>query len=224
MTPSNQAVEPSYQRYRRFFNSATEVLKKPKSKNYIGAILTFLAIALFGWYAIRPTVQTIFFLQREIQDKEELNSKMENKIRELIEAQAAYQNIESQLPVLDEAVPQTPNLVETVLSMQTLAENAGATISGIQASEVPLMGEYATASAVKNKNLNDFTLATIAKGSFPQLLNFISELSQIRRIISIESLNFTPATDLESVPSGSASGMLKQLKLILNTKSYFGTR
>jgi len=89
-----------YQRYKKYYLNLVPLLQQPVSRAYTTIIFSFLAISLFGWYAIRPTMQTIFELKREIADKTDLNQKMEEKISALIEAQAVYQDIETKIPVV----------------------------------------------------------------------------------------------------------------------------
>ena len=69
-----------YDRYKRYYLSMEPVLTKPVNQAYTAIIFSFLAVSLFGWYAIRPTVQTIVTLKREIADKTVLNKQMEDKI------------------------------------------------------------------------------------------------------------------------------------------------
>ena len=88
--PFNYKTE--IQRYRKYYHSLEPVLAKPRSKAYTTIVFSFLAVSLFGWYAIMPTIQTILFLQREIKDKTQLSTQMEDKIAALIEAQSYYQD------------------------------------------------------------------------------------------------------------------------------------
>src|SRR3972149_7715954 len=108
-------------RYRRYYQSIENITKRPNTHFYTTTIFSFLAVSLFGWYAIRPTIQTILFLQREIRDKTELNKKMEDKIAALIEAQAYYQEVEPLLPVLDESLPSQPDAIPLIMQLRNLA-------------------------------------------------------------------------------------------------------
>src|SRR5437762_11759734 len=94
-----------YEKYRRYYQSLTPNLDKPENRAYTAIIFSFLVVSLFGWYAIRPTMQTIFTLKREIADNTEINIQMENKISALIEAQAGYQEVEPKIPIVNQALP-----------------------------------------------------------------------------------------------------------------------
>src|SRR3989338_2007521 len=109
-------------RYKRYYQSIEQVANKPQARAYTTAIFSFLAVSLFGWYAIRPTLQTILYLRREIIDKTDISKKMEEKISNLIGAQATYQSVENQLPLLHAALPTNPQAVSLVQQIKKLAD------------------------------------------------------------------------------------------------------
>ena len=109
------------QKYHKYYKALEPKLNKPTSKAYTTIVFSFLVVSLFGWYAIRPTIQTIIYLQREIRDKTELSKKMEDKISALIEAQAYYQEIEPLLPVIDQALPSKPDAIPVLIQLRNLA-------------------------------------------------------------------------------------------------------
>ena len=124
--------------FSRYAKAIEEATQKPKTIIYSTTIFSFLAISLFGWYAIRPTLQTILYLRREIKDKTDINKKMDQKITSLIEAQAEYQKIQKDIPALFQAIPSTTNVIELVSSLKNIASDSGVQISSIQIPEVPL--------------------------------------------------------------------------------------
>ncbi len=54
------------QRFRRYYQRLGPFLTKQKNSQSTAAIFSLLAVSLFGWYAVRPTVPTILSLRREI--------------------------------------------------------------------------------------------------------------------------------------------------------------
>ena len=124
--------------FSKYAKAIEEISQKPKTVMYSTTIFSFLAISLFGWYAIRPTLQTILYLRREIKDKTEINKKMDQKITSLISAQASFQNIEKDIPSLYQAIPGTTNVIDLVSSLRNIASASGIQIASIQIPEVPL--------------------------------------------------------------------------------------
>lgn len=208
----------NFNQYRRFYQSIAPIINRPYTRTYTTVIFSFLAVSLFGWYAIKPTVQTILFLRREIADKTVLNQKMEEKITALIEAQAAYEAVQQQLPLVDEALPQTPEVIDAVTQLRNLAVISGASISAIQVSTVPILGQDATPSAKTaqaTKKQTEFSITTVISGPFNIIRTFLDGVINMRRIITIETLNLNPVRE-EALP-GRAGANILRLVLKLNT-------
>lgn len=221
------AIQHGFERYRRYYTSAVEEIKKPKQKNYVSAVLTFLSIALFGWFAIRPTVQTIFFLQREIRDKEEVNSRMETKISQLIEAQAAYQRIQPELSVLQEAVPSVPSAIELIAGIQQLAVVKEATVASAQVSDVPLAYTESSPGASKKFQLNEVQSSINVLGTFSTINAFTQQLLNSKRIITFNSLSLTPDTESgQRVPTYAtrSADFALPLRMAAQVQSYYSSQ
>lgn len=222
--PFNYKTE--LQRYRRYYQSLEPVLKKSKSQNYTAVIFSFLVVSLFGLYAIRPTIQTILTLRREINDKTEVSKKMEEKITSLIEAQAAYSQIEESLPLIDQALPDSPDAIPLIIQIRNLAAMTGVHLSAFQLPPVPLVAPESTAVA-KSKTSSDtnkqqgfhFTVSVV--GPYPAIHAFLSGLLDMRRVISIDAMAITNDTASEQSASGSNSLIGKQLELTISLLSYY---
>lgn len=169
-------------------------------KTYTTAIFSFLAVSLFGLYAVLPTMRTILFLRREIRDKTSVNKQMEDKIAALIESQAAFEATSGRLPLLFHAIPQTPQPVELFRSLRNLAEASNASMSSVSVSSVPLRTEKHTS----------FPITLVVTGSYSSLKSFLDGALTIRRIISLNAIRFSPATG--GVP----------LQLVLQLEAYYG--
>jgi Tfp pilus assembly protein PilO len=219
--PYNYKTE--LQRYRRYYQSLEPVFRKSTSRAYTAIIFSFLAVSLFGWYAVRPTVQTILYLRREITDKTDVNRQMEEKIAALIEAQSLYQEIEPLLPAVEQALPSQPDAIPVVLQLRNLASRSGVFISTIQLPPVPLLGQDPAKASKKTivpaaKQVPyDFTIAV--QGTYPMIRSYLDGVVNMRRVVVIDGVTITPYR-LESVSSQSAavlSGKLLQLSLKLRT-------
>jgi Tfp pilus assembly protein PilO len=218
--PYNYKTE--LQRYRRYYQSLEPIVKKSTSRGYTAIIFSFLAVSLFGWYAIRPTIQTILYLRREIADKTEINKQMEEKIASLIEAQALYQEIEPLLPAVDQALPMQPDAIPVIVQLRNLASRSGILISSVQIPPVSLLGQTTQQAGKKTtpppskQATFDFTIAV--QGTYPMVRSFLEGVASMRRVVAIDGITVTPY-QLESVSTQSAvpvpSGKLLQLALKL---------
>ncbi|MBI2405230.1 hypothetical protein HYV22_03580 [Candidatus Gottesmanbacteria bacterium] len=171
-----------YERYRRYYQSLEPTFKTSATSSYTMAIFSFLAISLFGWYGIRPTVQTILFLRREIADNTEVSKRMENKITQLVEAQAAYQNAADNLVILDQALPQDPNVLRVVGQLQSLAKSTNSSLSAVQVPTVPLASSQATPSAgTGGEKVTDIPIVVAVNGTYTAIKSFLDGLVSMRK-------------------------------------------
>jgi Tfp pilus assembly protein PilO len=203
-----------FKRYKRYYQSLEPALQRPATRAYTAIIFSFLVISLFGWYAIRPTMQTIVTLQREISDKTELNKKMEEKISALIEAQAAYQTVEQYLPLVDQALPAIPEAPRAIRDLQASAAYTRVAVTNVGVSALPLTADtgsgkqHATASGI-----TEFPLSLSVTGPYLDVKNFLQEILNLRRIMVINSMFFKPVRASESVASASASPPSTQVNI-----------
>jgi len=190
-----------FERYKRYYQNLGTSVAQPKTQAYTTAIFSFLAVSLFGWYAIRPTASTILFLQKEIADDQVVNQQMEDKISKLIASEATLEQYQNELPLLAEALPHDPAAVNLVAALRNLGMNAGASVSAISLAKVPLVSGAASSSAqtagtalstLPNQKIIDLPITIMATGNFASLKKFLTGITNLRRIISITSLDIAP--------------------------------
>ncbi len=211
-----------YERYRRYYQSLEPVLKKPTARNYTMAIFSFLAVSLFGWYGIRPTIQTILFLRREIADNQIVSHQMEDKITHLVEAQAAYQDAANQLLTIDQALPQDPNVLSLVAQLKNLAAGTDSSLSAVQVSAVPLLPSVTTgnASAPQTGKLTEVPLVVVAIGSYTKLKAFLDGIINMRRIFAIDTIGIASSKEeVFGTKLSTASGTL--LRMVIHVNGYY---
>lgn len=217
--PYNYKTE--LERYRRYYRSLEPILRQPKAQTYTMVIFSFLTVSLFGLYAIRPTVNTILYLKREIRDKTEVSKKMDDKIAALIEAQSNYEAVTPYLPVVDESLPNNPDAIPLLVQFQNLSAQSGAELTSVQMSGVPLSSKEATASANKTADAQKtFDFSVSVRGSYQSLNVFLEGLKQLRRIVSYEALSVEP---VHTSQSGTDSAQLtsRQLQLTIKVIAYY---
>lgn len=220
--PYNYKTE--LERYRRYYQSLEPLLNKKKSQNYTAVIFSFLVISLFGLYAIRPTIGTILTLKREIQDKIEINKKMEEKISALIEAQAVYSQIENNLPFIDQALPSDPEAIPLIVQLQNLATLHGVSIATVQLPPVPLLGKESTTSAkiqAIGAKQESFTFTISIVGPYSGILEFITGLLEMRRVVTLGTVSVVTDRSNEKASTISAQTIGSQLKLTMKLTSYY---
>lgn len=186
-------------RYKRYYQSIEGLAGKPKARAYTTAIFSFLAVSLFGWYAIRPTLQTILYLRKEIEDTQKVNQQMEEKIGKLIEAHAAYQRVQDDLPSIKEALPEAPEVLTAIGQIRNIAYLRSASISAITSSQTPLLpksqtvpnAQEAMAREIPNRKVNTVQMSVVLLGTYDALKGSIEDILGMRRLIAFETMSLT---------------------------------
>ena len=182
--------------FRKYYRPLEPLLEKPKNRVYTATILSFFTISLFVWFAIRPTIKTILSLRREIKDSTVVDAQMETKIEALVEAQANYQAVASQLDYLNQSIPEAPDMVSAISQIRNLANSVDATISATS-----LSNSYLNNKSSTDPNAEQSVVATpldiTVEGSYESVKQFIEGLYGMRRIVSISDMSLTPVLKSE---------------------------
>jgi Tfp pilus assembly protein PilO len=168
-------------------------------------------------------MQTILTLKREIADKTEVNKKMEDKISMLIEAQATYQEVEPALLIIDQALPITSDALRAALNLQALASDSHVTITNIAISAIPLTNDTSPGGheQTASSKLVNFPVSLSVIGAYVDVKQFIQGILNLRRIIQIDAMVFTPIHASEPLASGSATPTSTQVKVDLKLNVFY---
>ncbi|MCX6726168.1 MAG: type 4a pilus biogenesis protein PilO [Candidatus Shapirobacteria bacterium] len=192
-------------RYRRYFVDLNKLYQTKKGRVYTGIVFSLIVIILFIFFAIRPTLITIAQLIRQIKDQKIVATALEKKINNLTEAQKNYLTIENNLSLIEEALPQKANLPLLTKQIETLARQAGIVVVDLRFSGVNLSPGKSTQD---EKEEVIFSFNTL--GEYSNLKKFLSSLTELRRIIIVESFSFQAGKDETNI-----------LSLNLNGKAWF---
>lgn len=160
----------------------------PVAKVSLELAFSILAVIFFAVFAVKPTLQTMSELVKEIKDKRALNEQLEQKIASLNTAQAQYQQFSSQLYLLDEAMPKTASLIEGLKIVEKLASENNIVIQGITISAVPDELTIANENEAKREIL---TFNVDLTGGYLDIRQFIEALIASRRMMLVDQVNFS---------------------------------
>lgn len=199
-----------YQKY--LFHTLAYYNSHPDIKAYLEIILSLVTVIILGVFAIKPTLTTIAELNAEVQQKEQTDATLDQKISSLSTAQQNLNNNQSTLVLLDTAVPTSPMLQDYIKQLEALAIQNGVTIQNLQVDQVALVGtpiaispaqeqtpEEATASAIPAGASEIFLIISIS-GAYPNLAGFLENIEDHRRPITIDSIT---SNSLDSETEGS---------------------
>jgi len=149
-------------------------------------IFTFVALSLFGIFAINPTLSTIVSLKKQLADSEVLHEGLKTKINNLSQLQQQYTQLTDSLPIVFAAVPQTPSVPLLSGQIQALSKQNKLTITEFNVSEVQL-----TTLNLPQAFGSSFTFSYQATGNYNDMVSFIATLTHMSRIVTIESIGIT---------------------------------
>jgi len=159
-------------------------LKKEKTKKYSSIIFSLVSLSFFGIFAINPTLSTIAKLRKELSDTKFVDEQLAQKIANLSSLQEKYNIVEKDIPIVLAAVPKNPQVPLLMGQIQAVAKEAGVEIINLQSFEVDVPG-----SSNNQKKYSAFSFSTGVQGNYENLTNFISTLSSMERVISLDTLS-----------------------------------
>lgn len=220
-----------YNRYRRYFTSLEPMVKTPVARAYFSLIASLFALSFFGAFAIRPTVKTIVGLRKEIYDARNTNNKLQEKINSLSEAQTQYSFVQNEIPIVLAALPKNTEFSTLLKQIENIALASGATVSGIQFHSVHMFGKatqdgqttrIATSSGGTTNassspdqpgnsgEIMPIPFSLVLRGSYSNITAFLTSLSQLSRLISVDSYAIS-----------SAQGGNVELSLNIQSKAFY---
>lgn len=156
--------------------------------------LTFLALLVFGWFAIRPTLLTIFTLRREYQALQEVTDSFRAKIDALSRAQTLLSQAKAlgQSTLLVQAIPPDPDVGRTTLTIERIAAKNRIQLQSIRLDRAV----YAFPSPDDEviMTTQDLTYTLTAIGPERQLLAFAKDLHTARRLFVISTMTISQST------------------------------
>lgn len=200
-----------YPKLRLYYRNVMPLFEKPKVAAYTMLVLSFFTMAIFGMFAIRPTLATIAQLKKRIADQKIVNEKMDDKIKQLRAAEVAYQNVRPDLDAIFESLPETPAPASLLGKLnRTLIEN-NIDIIILQISSMAL-----TKPPVSSSQATVIGFSLTGKASYDDILKFIDVLSRTDRILTIDSVDIvTESSAGQTLSLGS-----DVLTLAIRGKSY----
>ena len=171
-------------------------LTPERSQKFFGIILTLAALSFFGIFAISPTISTILKLKKELSDSELVFSKLETKIKNLSALRTQYSNLQDNLTTVTNAITLQPNVALLFAQIQSITQTSDIKITKLQNSEVEIL---------KNNKPNDkkyysYTFSAAGTGSFENILSFVSNITNMQRIINIDVLTINNVTEKNGQP------------------------
>lgn len=186
-----------YLQYKRvFLNISAFYNQRQEVKAFLESILSLMTIAVFATFALRPTLLTIAKLYKEIQTKEEAVVKLDQKARDLVQAQSIYSQEQNRITLLESAVPEKPYPELFARQVEGLIGKHGIELLGLSIGKATLLGETrvkqeSTKSKTITEDAGSISFSLSAKGKFLSLSTFLSDLESLRRPIKTDTFSIS---------------------------------
>lgn len=178
----------------RYYTYIKPILKNKFARTYSSLIFSLITISIFSYYAIRPTVTTILSLQKSIGEQNQVLNTLREKVNNLVAGKKNYEEIPGETKAkLDSLVPNSPNLAGLINSLSFAAEDAEATISGLQFQPVEL--EATNPQLSKTAELNEVEFTLNVQGQFNNLMQLLTTIKRLDRLITMSTVNFSQPAD-----------------------------
>lgn len=188
---TNTDYAQNLHRWQRYYTALEPWLQKPKIKAYTFLVLSLFTSSFFLFFAVRPTINTIINLRKQIADSSTVNSKLTEKINTLSQIQAQYEVIKSDLPLLMQALPVRADVAGLVQQIEKITKDNQTVLSAMQFGDASLVGE---GSVKDNQNAVPITFQISASGDYAHLLTLLSSINKLPRLVSVDSVNISAGT------------------------------
>lgn len=195
-------LRTDYVRSQRYLTDIVALYKRrPDLKAFMEILLSLGTIGVFAMFALRPTLLTISNLLTEIKSKEETIAQMDEKLGNLSIAQQILQQQKPVIDLLKDAVPTDSKLDAYIRQVEGLISRNSLQVFALSSGEITLIGNKTIPPTATTQNQEiseaDFPASAIpievnlaVSGGYPSIAAFLNNLSNLRRPILFDSVNF----------------------------------
>ncbi|MCX6782385.1 MAG: type 4a pilus biogenesis protein PilO [Candidatus Levybacteria bacterium] len=191
-------------------------LKGDTAMSVLSLAFTIILISFLGLFAVSPSVSTIIKLRKEISDSEIAHKNLQIKLNNLETLSSKYSKIIPDIKFIDKALPSSPQTTTLAGKIYNVAINNSFLIKNISIGEIELIND----KIIKKTSNPLFTFIINAESNNNnKSLDFINDISNFDRIISIKSINISKAAGKANKDKGSAD--VDIIKINLSGESFF---
>lgn len=171
-------------RYRR---QISKIMESPQNRSYTVLGLTFIALTVFGAFAIRPTISTIITLNRKIAEGKEIERKMQTKIDTLNSLQRQIFEYDRKVRFAENAFPSTSQIDNIIANTELIAKKYNLSVTSISpGTEITEEMEDQLLADV-----NAQTMSIILEGSLNDFQQFINHFENLPRQVYVNKIGFS---------------------------------
>lgn len=174
----------AFYRYRR---QVTKILESPQNRSYSVLGLTFIALTVFGAFAIRPTISTIITLNKKVAEGKEIERKMQTKIDTINSLQRQIYEYDRKVRFAENAYPSTSQIDNIIANTELIAKKYNLKVSSISPG-AEISEELETQLLAE---VNAQTMSLILEGTKEDFQRFINHFENLPRQIYVNKIGFS---------------------------------
>jgi Tfp pilus assembly protein PilO len=156
---------------------------KQRVTAYLYIIFSLLALSFFGLFAIGPTFSTISELNKKFAEDKVALKQLQDKNAALKSLSSQYLEIEPDLNLIDNAIPQSPKVAEITRQVENLSIKNNLIVKKL---DTGLMELFPTKNV--NTPIFSYTFTVSVEGEEQDINTFIADVINMGRIIGIDKL------------------------------------
>lgn len=160
-----------------------KIFNRKEVRDFTYATLFFLTSSFFIFFAIRPTLLIAFSLKRKVFDLKKMSDTYEKNISKIIKIQSELETIRTERHLIDQALPEKPEIKQLVDNIKETVSESGALIKNLTLSKIDLK------KITKEENkVNYLRINMEIEGNFPVIRSFTQKIIERRRIMMVNKL------------------------------------
>lgn len=165
--------------------------KQEKAQKYTSIVLTLIASILLGIFALSPTLSTITSLQKQLGDDKFVEQKLQEKVNNLSLLQQAYSNLQNDLPIVFDAIPQKSEIPLLAASVQALANGSNVKLTNFQTLPAEVSDK-----ALSAKKFASYDFNLTVQGDYQNMLSFMEKLVNFQRVTTIGNIAISKTIEI----------------------------
>lgn len=159
-----------------------KIFHKKEVRDYTYAALFLFVSSFFIFFAIKPALTIAVSLNQESQQLRSMNEDYEKTVLKIVRLQSQLEAVRNKTHLLDEALPNKPQMKNLVDKIKKIASSEGIVIKNLSLSKVDLK------KTRQKKQTNSLTMNMEIETDFSSVSNFTHKIINQRRLMKINKL------------------------------------
>lgn len=170
--------------FNRYYVTIVKIWERPTVKKFSALTATLFLVAFFTLVALKPTVETIFTLNKKIQDAKDTEIQMTTKIGAINQALTISEKYKEDIGRLNEYLPDSPESGKIIKILN----------ADIKKSQLDDADYNLSSFSVDGAN-GKITINLNSSNQYQNIFNLITNVFQSKRLIAINSLSILKSKD-----------------------------